>query len=149
MQIGQQVSSRYKPCLEEFITQCELNYYLMVRLMPFLNVSRNDNLESNITESHRYQPVKGSNIDFKMVEKAKYTTTLQLRLNSKDSAAKIGMDLLVRLYHDAKMLEVMDKVGPKALKPVLKGKSLANAQTDEKRQLNRFLGESLKACLQN
>lgn len=115
--------------------------------MPFLNISRNEDLELNAEKFHQYNPIEGSNIDFKMVEKAKYTTTLQLRLNSNKSAANIGMDLLVRLYHDAKLLEVMDKVGPKALKPVLKGKSLANAQTDEKRQLNRFLGESLKACL--
>ena len=115
--------------------------------MPFLNVTRNEDLKLSSEKFLKYYPIEGSNIDFKMVEKAKYTTTLQLRLNSSKSAAKIGMDLLVRLYHDAKLLEVMDKVGPKALKPVLKGKNLVNAQTDEKRQLNRFLGESLKACL--
>ncbi len=142
-----QLKSQYKPCLDEFISQCELNYHLMIQLMPFLNVSKNDNLQLEKQASIRYEPLEGSDISVKMVEKAKYTTTLQLRLKSSKSAAKVGIDLLVRLYHDAKLLEVMDKVGPKALKPVLKGEQLKHAQTDEKRQLNRFLGESLKACL--
>jgi uncharacterized protein len=133
--------------LNEFIEQCELNYQLIIQLMPFLDLTRNESLTFENDSLSRYQPIEGSQIEFKMIEKAKYTTTLQLRLNSSKSAAKIAIDLLVRLYHDAKLMEVMDKVGPKALKPVLKGKGIHGVQTDEKRQLNRLLGESLQACL--
>ena len=115
--------------------------------MPFLNVKRNEDLSLPNQETLEFSPLSGSRIDFKLIEKARYTTTLQLRLNTSRSATKIGISLLVRLYHDAKLLEVMDKVGPKALKPVIKGSELAKEQTDEKRQLNRFLGESLKYCL--
>lgn len=143
----QQIKSLYKPCLEEFITQCEINYQLILQLMPFLKVKRNDDLSLANHQIIEFNSIAGSKIGFKLVERARYTTTLQLKVQSSKSAAKIGINLLVRLYHDAELLEVMDKVGPKALKPVNKGKTLANEQSDEKRQLNRFLGESLKHCL--
>ncbi|MBV1907857.1 MAG: DUF1249 domain-containing protein [Kangiellaceae bacterium] len=139
--------SSYKPCLEEFITQCEINYHLILELMPFLNVKRNEDLSLPSDKALQFRPIAGSKIDFKLVDKARYTTTLQLRLKSCKNSASIKIDLLVRLYHDAELLEVMDKKGPKALKPVIKGPQLKNEQTDEKRQLNRFLGESLKFCL--
>ena len=145
--IRQPTNSRYKPCLEEFISQCEINYFLMLKLVPFLNVNRNDDLTLSSGEQLEMNRIADNRINFKLVEKARYTTTLQLKVTSPKIAAKMGFDLLVRLYHDAKMLEVMDKIGPKALKPINKGSQLNNEQADEKRQLNRFLGESLKYCL--
>ena len=137
----------YKPNLDEFISQCEENYTLILKLLPFLNIKKNLELTNDCEERIRFSPKPGHQVNFELIEKAKYTTTMMLRLNAPCNSAKVDMNLMVRLYHDAKLLEVMDMVGPKALKPIIKGKNLGNKQADEKRQLNRFLGESLKYCL--
>lgn len=137
----------YKPNLDEFISQCEMNYQLILKLIPFLNIKKNVELSNECKELIKIQSKSGKLINFQLIEKAKYTTTMMLRLQSPSESSKNSMKLMVRLYHDAKLLEVMD-VGPKALKPIIRGKHLSNRQADEKRQLNRFLGESLKYCLQ-
>ena len=139
----------YKPDLEEFISQCEINYWLILRLFPPLDTKHNFLQETNkkaesVGKPYKFRLKSGQCIDFEWVEKAKYTTTILINLNM---PRQPKMNLMIRLYHDLELLEVMDKVGPKALKPINKGTELSNKQADEKRQLNRFLGESLKYCL--
>ncbi len=143
------LQTTYKPDLNEFITQCELNYWLILKLIPFLNTKSNNHPSScSMTKRHngqiRFQTKSKHYIDFEFVERAKYTTTILVDLKMPQQAK---MNLMVRLYHDLELLEVMDKMGPKALKPINSGPELAIKQTDEKRQLNRFLGESLTYCL--
>lgn len=142
------IQNVYKPDLGEFITQCEVNYWLILRLMPFLNVKKN--LTEDYNDQRRsklnFQTKLGHQIDFELVDKAKFTTTIVVNLKVPN---QLRMNLMARLYHDLELLEVMDKIGPKALKPINKGCELQGRQSDEKRQLNRFLGESLKHCLQN
>ena len=137
----------YKPNLDEFISQCEVNYSLVIKLLPWLNVRKNDldvAFEQKIVE---FRPKSGHKIDLGLIDKAKYTTTMMLRVHSPSRSSEANMNLMVRLYHDAKLLEVMDRIGPKALEPINRGSALLTKQADEKRQLNRFLGESLKYCL--
>jgi len=143
------LQTAYKPDLNEFITQCELNYWLILKLLPFLNSKSNYHPKRyNDTGMHdwaiKFRTRSKQHIDFEFVERAKYTTTMFVDLKMPRQAR---MNLMVRLYHDLELLEVMDESGPKALKPINAGAELAVKQTDEKRQLNRFLGESLKYCL--
>ncbi len=139
--------SSYKPNLEEFISQCEINYYLILQLIPWLNQKRYERQPESCDEQLEFRPKSGHKIDSTLVEKAKYTTTMMLRLHSPFKSNESETNLMVRLYHDAQLLEVMDKAGPRALKAVNKGEHLLTQQADEKRQLNRFLGESLRYCL--
>jgi len=139
--------ANYKPSLDEFISQCEVNYHLVIKLFPWLNISRNDLKADFAQKIVKFRPQSGHKIDLRLVEKAKYTTTMLLRVHSPSRSSDVNMNLMVRLYHDAQLLEVMDKIGPKALEPVNKGFALLTKQVDEKRQLNRFLGESLQYCL--
>ncbi len=101
----------------------------------------------------------------------KYTTTMDLtiqrptdlRINNGSSGsatAKVGTEvaakksenltkpivLIVRLYHDAKMMEVMEGTGPGSLKAIYQNDNSLK-QSDEKRQANRFIGECLRASL--
>ena len=160
----EKVKKIYKPDLGEFIDLCETNYSLIIKLLPFLAVKKNKDLCLNHTDIslnddgepeeglHTYS-YKGSSITFKIVEKAKYTTTLLFQLkgvfNLKNTLNQNKMDvnIMLRAYHDAKLLEVMDKSGYKAIKAVIKGEKLKHQQADEKRQLNRFVQDSLKYCL--
>ena len=139
------IQNAYKPDLDEFISQCEVNYWLILRLMPFLDVKKNLDQVCQQNSSMYFRTKSGHCIDFEFTEKAKFTTTIMVNLKLPNQPK---MDLMVRLYHDLELLEVMDNLGPKALKPINKGSDLSVRQTDEKRQLNRFLGESLKFCLQ-
>lgn len=144
----QLTTASYKPNLDDFISQCEVNYDLMVRLLPRLNVSKNEQLTLLSQKRVEFRPVSGHKFDFSLIEKARYTTTLMLRVHSPSRTIEADINLMVRLYHDAQLVEVMDKAGPKALTPKNTGEALRILQVDEKRQLNRFLGESLRYCLQ-
>jgi len=143
------IQNAYKPDLGEFITQCEVNYWLILRLMPFLDVKKNLTADDNNDQRNtklNFQTNLGHQIDFELVDKAKFTTTIVVNLKVQHQSK---MNFMARLYHDLELLEVVDKKGPKALNPINKGRELQGRQSDEKRQLNRFLGESLKHCLQN
>jgi len=125
-----------------------MNYYLILKLLPFLNIKKNTELTQNCELPVTIKPKIGHLVDFELVEKGIYTTTMMLKLNTPFRNRLSDVNLMVRLYHDVKLLEVMDKIGPKALKPINHSNNLGKKQVDEKRQLNRFLGESLKYCLQ-
>ena len=144
---SQSKKSSYKPNLDEFIAQCEVNYDLITRLLPWLNIAKNKQLTDFSDKPVEFRPASGHKIDFRLVEKARYTTTMMLRVCSPSQSADANINLMVRLYHDAQLVEVMDRAGPKALSPKNVGMTLMSQQVDEKRQLNRFLGESIRYCL--
>jgi len=143
----QTVNSDYKPNLAEFISQCEINYYLLIRVLPFLNIIKNVNLESDIGKEIKFCSESGYQLNFVLAEKARYTTTLLLNLKLPSIITQSEVDLMLRFYHDAKLVEVMDKEGPKALKPFINKNNTKHQHSDEKKQLNKFLGESLKFCI--
>jgi len=139
--------------LTEFISQCEKNYYLILKILPFLDISKNTVLDNKLKESMIFCSDSGYQLNFTIIERARYTTTMMLNLKLPTIIDKSGIKLMVRFYHDVKLLEVMDEIGPKALKPIIKnknmkGKNRFHQHTDEKRQLNQFLGESLCYCIQ-
>ncbi len=144
---SQSTKSSYKPNLDEFISQCEINYGLMIKLLPWLEITKNEQLTNFDPEQIEFRPISGHKIDFRLIEKARYTTTMMLRVHSPSRSSAADMTLMVRLYHDAQLVEVMDRAGPKALTAKNTGDTLRSKQVDEKRQLNRFLGESLRYCL--
>jgi len=141
------IKADYKPNLDEFICQCEVNYSLIIKLLPWLNLSKHDLNATFRQKVVEFRPKSGHKIDLHLIDRAKYTTTMILRVHSPSRSNETNMNLTIRLYHDAKLLEVMDRAGSKALQPVNRGSALLTKQADEKRQLNRFLGESLKYCL--
>ncbi len=141
------ILQRYQPDLNEFISQCEVNYYLILKLIPILNVKQNLNLSRQLNQSLLSEKVGTQNFDFRLIEKAKFTTSLVVKIDALIDQMPQDIELLVRLYHDVKLLEVMDVSGPKAMQAIVTGSGLNTRQKDEKRQVNRFLGESLKYCL--
>ncbi len=55
--------------------------------------------------------------------------------------------LTVRMYHDAKLAEVLAWEGHKRLRPRYEYPNQAMYHADEKLQINQFLGELLTRCL--
>ncbi|MDH5629528.1 MAG: DUF1249 domain-containing protein [Gammaproteobacteria bacterium] len=145
--------TQYRPDLDEFITQCELNYALIQRLLPdwlsfVLGASSNDAIK-DIEWVAQNELLR---LSLKVIDIATYTTTAKLSIRSnvlKDKLASGNahqLDVIVRLYHDARMMEVMEGSGPGALKAAYPSTDNERA-VDEKQQINRFIGESLKVCI--
>ncbi|EJM8829490.1 TPA: DUF1249 domain-containing protein, partial [Pseudomonas aeruginosa] len=81
-----------------------------------------------------------------VTEACPYTTTLQVR-------QELGLPWLpaprleVRVYHDARMAEVIGAEQARRLMAIYPYPNQAMHQPDEKNQLNLFLGEWLAHCL--
>lgn len=87
-------------------------------------------------------------LSFFITDVARYTTTLKLTISSLKVQIYQDMTLIVRLYHDVKMMEVMEGFGPSALKAV-HSPFFDMKPEDEKKQINIFIGENLNACIKN
>lgn len=149
----------YAPDLVGFLTQCELNYWLVTRLCEESDVLA----PSNIVVNHTWQFEANSVVlSFLVTEMAPYTTTLRLNillwpfaenqheqsLSQKNQAySNKNIELIIRLYHDAKLLEVMEGSGPSTLRAIHLSEVFPEKPVDEKRQINLFVGECLRTCL--
>lgn len=120
------------------MAECELNYQRLKKLLagePKRRVIR-------LSERHVFV--------LTVLEESRYTTTLSLRQTLGESLDWLTVaDLSVRLYHDARLAEVLACTGLKRLRAVYEYPNPWMAQPDEKAQLNQFLGECLSECLRH
>jgi uncharacterized protein YqiB (DUF1249 family) len=83
-------------------------------------------------------------------EQTAYTTLLELsqgaRDGGRDSWFKLPI-LMLRLYHDARVAEVLSWEGVRQIRPRYDYPNRQMYHQDEKAQWNRFLGEWLSHCL--
>ncbi len=132
---------RYKVDLPLQMAECEANY---LRLSKLLARSAADDI--------RFM-VAGTDQSWlhllKITERSPYTTTLVLSRTAVGPASQwLSMPrLTLRMYHDAKLAEVLAWEGHKRLRPRYDYPNQSMYQSDEKYQLNRFLGEWLELCL--
>lgn len=116
------------------------NYAKFLQLLPKEDAQQEDvNFELAIDN----QP----NLQVCLQQQSRYTETYQLRQMS-SSHDSLGRCYLVRLYHDAKVAEVLSGLNDPMLPPVYPYPNDQMKQPDEKLQLNKFLGEWLSFCLQ-
>ncbi|WP_196139602.1 DUF1249 domain-containing protein [Aliikangiella sp. G2MR2-5] len=139
-------SRPYQPDLDELLSQCELNYWLFRRLWP--ECVEQDILSQGTQKSPNWEcDAPAVRLTADVTDAARYTTTINLEIESPGKAAIKEIKLIVRLYHDVKMLEVMEGSGPGALKAIYEHNNIEKKPVDEKRQINQFLGECFRACL--
>jgi len=135
------VKERYKVDLPLQMAICEANYLRLNKLL------------SNLThDEYRLITHRGQQESLhllRVLERSPYTTSLQLSqtLVSTPSAWLKMPRLTVRMYHDAKLAEVLAWEGHKRLRPRYEYPNQAMYLADEKHQLNQFLGEWLDLCL--
>lgn len=139
------VKTRYKVDLPAQMAECEANYHRLLKLMP-QHLTIND-WQFAITGGSR-----NHYLQIRVIERSRYTTTVQmaqLDIRLPDQHIWLQMPkLTVRLYHDARLAEVLAWEGHKRLRPRYDYPNTAMYQSDEKAQLNRFLGEWLALSLQ-
>lgn len=86
-------------------------------------------------------------MEIRILEAFRYTSTLEIVQQPFLKQWITNPSMLVRVYHDANTAEVVSYQGHRNLKPRYPQPNPEMYQTDEKMQVNRFLGEWLRHCL--
>lgn len=130
---------RYKPNVSDFLALCGRNYGYMLKWLP---------LEIAIGESWRIEGEFGILV-VRILENTKYTQLVEisrpLAINEFINTPKV----LVRIYHDAKLAEVLTGQQIYQLRPVYDYPNLRMYHSDEKYQVNAILEELLKIGYQH
>ena len=133
-----EIGRKYAPKLANMHKVCEVNYGRLLRLLPDCD-----------TEDLQYQFEVNTSLFYtiKIIECSRYTSTLEMSQKS-----QVGYDFLrpvvqVRLYHDAKMAEVISAQNIGSLKPSYQYPNIKMYQKNEKEMVNLFLAEWLQFCL--
>lgn len=130
---------RYRVDLKGFMAECETNYFRLRKLFPLLVAGR----ELHIAIS----PQESCQIVLAVLETTPFTALVGI--GQKDSGGSSWLaapTMRVRIYHDAKLAEVVACDGSRVL-PRNNYPNEHMFQPDEKAQWNRFLGELLAACI--
>lgn len=133
---------RYVPDLKGFMSDCDANYLRFLQLLPGLK-----EMDYWIfgVETSREQQL--SRVCLRVIERSRYTTTVTLE-QEYDYPAWIPTPLItVRLYHDARMAEMLAYQHSSRIRQSYDYPNLRMYQRDEKNQLNALLGEWLEHCL--
>lgn len=133
-----EIGRKYVPKLANMHQVCEVNYGRLLRLLPDCD-----------TEDLQYQFEVNASLAYtiKIIECSRYTSTLEMSQKS-----QMGYDFMrpvvqVRLYHDAKMAEVISAQNIGSLKPSYQYPNIKMYQKNEKEMVNLFLAEWLQFCL--
>lgn len=132
---------RYKVDLQCYMAECETNYLRLLKLFPKLAVDG----ERLIGLQHGNDLV----VKLTVLERTPYTTLVSLQEYGEQATLKwLGLpSIKVRIYHDAKVAEVIDYDGLRRPQPRCQYPNKQMHQQDEKAQWNKFLGEWLSQCI--
>ncbi|MDI6527280.1 DUF1249 domain-containing protein [Pseudomonas otitidis] len=132
---------RYRVDLAGLQAACEANYARLMRLLPQMREAQ---------ASRRVALSQGEHLlgvlALDVVEACPYTTTLKVR-QELPLPWLPSPQLEVRVYHDARMAEVVAAENARRLRSFYPYPNVDMHQPDEKSQLNLFLGEWLSHCL--
>ncbi|WP_447589019.1 DUF1249 domain-containing protein [Aquipseudomonas campi] len=132
---------RYRVDLIELQAACEANYARLLRLLPDMRVSAGERRVA-LSQGDMLLGV----LVIRVLETCPYTTTVQV--SQEHSLPWLPVPRLeVRVYHDARMAEVVSAENARRLRSIYAYPNAAMHQPDEKTQLNLFLGEWLSHCL--
>ncbi|RDX35946.1 DUF1249 domain-containing protein [Kangiella sp. HD9-110m-PIT-SAG07] len=132
------VKRKYIPDLKEFMALCASNYAKLSRITSLTEIELGQSFSLHIDS----QP----ELLITLKQSSSHTATYELKQESQQISLK--RNYLVRMYHDAKVAEVLTGLNKGMLPPVFPYPNEQMKQPDEKIQLNRFLSEWLSFCLE-
>jgi uncharacterized protein YqiB (DUF1249 family) len=166
----------YRIDLSRQMADCDANFIRLLKLMPALETFRIKYLQSSREAGARRgeelvpaswgmgtlpescereflitapgEPQSEARVRISVLEVFAYTSTLALTQVNRISDWVEPPSILVRMYHDAATAEAVAYQGHRALLARYALPNPATYQPDEKRQINEFLGEWLRLCLQ-
>ncbi len=137
----------YKVDLKNFMARCESNYRRLHQVFPDMAVDQERCLGLTTVDNRE--------VVLTVLERTPYTTLLAVEEKLKNAANPTTntdwfkpLLLTVRIYHDAKLAEVVSCDGMRNAKPKNEYPNKNMLQRDEKAQWNRFLEEWLVVCIE-
>ncbi|MGK2915220.1 MAG: DUF1249 domain-containing protein [Porticoccaceae bacterium] len=135
-----QAKLRYRVDLKGFMAECETNYFRLGKLFPLFITGR----ELRIA----FSPCDSRPLVLAVLETTPFTVLVGIRQETGgESPWLVAPPMRVRVYHDAKLAEVVACDHSMRVSPRNPYPNERMFQPDEKAQWNRFLGELLAACL--
>ena len=133
-----EIGRKYVPKLANMHQVCEVNYGRLLKLLPDCD-----------TEDLQYQFKVNASLLYtiKIIECSRYTSTLEMSQKNQIGYEFLRPVVQVRLYHDAKMAEVISAQNIGSLKPSYQYPNTKMYQKNEKEMVNLFLAEWLQFCL--
>ena len=125
---------RYQPNVSDFLALCGRNYGYMQKWLP---------LDIAVGQSWQLEGEFGVLV-IRILENTKYTQLVEISRPLQIVEFVNIPKVLVRIYHDAKLSEVLTGQQIYQLRPVYDYPNLRMYHSDEKYQVNAFLGELLK-----
>ena len=155
-------SKKYHPRLSTLMNLCEINYMLLVRLRA------SNNGDEVVGDERHFFISDFLSYKIKTLEITRYTSLVSIcqyfpyptktqnlekcldkssdKNNSKFSKL-LHPKMTIRLYHDARMAEVISNQDIRQVKPRYDYPNVKMHLPDEKQQINQFLKEWLQLCL--
>ena len=137
------VSPRYKPSLSTLMNLCETNYMLMLKILSDREL---------VGETRSFFISDFLSYTLTVNEVTKYTSVIAISQNANVMGENLSElfkpSMVIRLYHDARMAEVISSQDIRQIKPRYDYPNSDMHQPDEKQQINLFLKEWLQLCLQ-
>lgn len=123
---------------------CEGNYLRLMRLLPELS----DREHFRLPVKHRNSLASGMAwLVIDVLERSQFTTLLTLQMEADWGQLFKMPEAEVRLYHDAKMAEIVSRKTSKIIQPKYDYPNSKMHQPDEKEQHNQFLAQWLDYAL--
>lgn len=133
------LKKKYVPHLPSILATCENNYACALKLLPDCD-SENLSYEFKISELLKY--------NIKILDSARYTSTLMMSQVANNTPSFLRPSMEIRLYHDAKVAEVLSCQRVSKLQPSYEYPNLNMHMRNEKQMVNVFLAEWLHFCLE-
>tara|TARA_R110001583_G_scaffold22713_8_gene84877 strand:- start:794 stop:1252 length:459 start_codon:yes stop_codon:yes gene_type:complete len=137
------VVKKYRPHLPTLMTLCEVNYMLLLRILAD---------KEQVAEQRCFFISDFLSYRVTVNEVTKYTTLLTIsqeaNIRGYNLTELYRPKMVVRLYHDAHMAEVISNQDVRQIKPRYDYPNDKMHLPDEKQQVNYFLKEWLQLCLQ-
>ncbi len=124
--------------LAELHAVCEANYARLLRLFPDYESSNLRELEAG-----------DARVRLEVIQRSRYTTFFRLYQQQSEPRWLGHLNVEVRAYHDAGMLEVGAFQSHRRIQPRYQYPNNRMYQRDEKSQQNRFLADWLEHLLQD
>lgn len=136
----QQRRKKYVPSLANLQAVCAANYGRLQRLLPEVD-----------EQEMAYRFAAGNNLSYVILiqQCEPYTTTLEMRQVSSALPDYLQPVMQIRLYHDARLAEVLGFQHMGRFKPSYQYPNQLMHQKNEKELVNHFLAEWLGFCLHN
>lgn len=130
---------------------CELNYHRISKILQGLK-SGQEKWFFSIPLSAKNIVRPNIEVELSVLESAPYTTTIAILQNHPDLASLVFMNqprMVVRLYHDAAMAEIISWDKHRHWLPKYDYPNRNMYHPDEKLALNKFFGDWLVFCLKH